>query len=147
MPRLIEPPPPPAGMSEAAAAEWRELARPYAETFKLEAADLPLLRMLAEALADERQARRTIEAEGLTIAAGSGGRKGNPALRQAEAARALAVRLLLAFAAAFEDRALPYDPAHPLHRLSPPEFQPAPAEPEAKRADPKPPRARTRKPG
>jgi P27 family predicted phage terminase small subunit len=63
----------------------------------LTAMDLPMLRLLAEAQATEREMVSVLEREGLTIAAGSGGRKAHPALRAGAAARTTAIRLLEAF--------------------------------------------------
>jgi phage terminase small subunit len=56
--------------------------------------DLPMLRLLAEALAIEREMASVLQREGLTTAARSGGRKAHPALRAGAAARTTAIRLL-----------------------------------------------------
>ena len=113
MNRLTTAPPPPAGLDPAAAETWRELAAGYVQTGTLTASDLPLLRLAAEALADERAARRVIEAEGLTIATAAGGRKSHPALKVRQAARATAMRLLLALGSETANRPELWDDREP----------------------------------
>jgi P27 family predicted phage terminase small subunit len=95
--RLVAAPRSPAGLSPAAARAWRSLARELVAAGVLSAMDLPMLRLLAEALATEREMGAVLAAEGLTIAAGSGGRKAHPALRAGADARTTAIRLLEAF--------------------------------------------------
>ena len=95
--RLVSPPEPPEHLSDRAAAEWRRLARELAEAGSLTGADLRALELLAETLALESEMRALISAEGATIPAGEGGKKGHPALKIATDARAQAIRLLESF--------------------------------------------------
>jgi len=95
--RLVSPPGPPEHLSDRAAAEWRRLARELVEAGSLTGADLRALELLAETLALEAEMRALILAEGATIPAGEGGKKGHPALKLATEARAQAIRLLESF--------------------------------------------------
>ncbi|MDN7458178.1 MULTISPECIES: phage terminase small subunit P27 family [Burkholderia] len=90
-------PPPPAGMSSRAAAEWVRVAPLVVSLGLLSASDLRALELLAETLATEVRLRETLDREGLTIATGTGGSKAHPALRALSDARAQAARLLDAF--------------------------------------------------
>ena len=92
--RLPRAPPPPPGMSSEAALQWRWLARATVSVGTLTRADTKALELLSNVLATEAQARALLTREGLTIMAGSGGRKSHPAAKVAEAARAQATRLL-----------------------------------------------------
>ena len=95
--RLVRPPRPPAHLSQRAAAEWRYLAHELVQAGILTGADLRALELLAETLAMEGEMRAVIAAEGATIPAAEGGRKGHPALKIATEARSQAIRLLEAF--------------------------------------------------
>jgi P27 family predicted phage terminase small subunit len=95
--RLVSVPEPPAHLSDRAATEWRRLARELVEAGSLTGADLRALELLAETLALEAEMRALISAEGATIPAGEGGKKGHPALKIATDARAQAIRLLESF--------------------------------------------------
>ena len=79
------------------ATEWRRLAPELVETGSLTGADLRALELLAETLAIEAEMRALISAEGATIPASEGGKKGHPALKIATDARAQAIRLLESF--------------------------------------------------
>lgn len=95
--RLTAPPRAPAGMSKAAAAEWRRLAGVLVHNGVLSAGDLTALGLLAEALATAREMRAVVMAEGLLVQGDRGARKAHPAARLAVDARAEALRLLEAF--------------------------------------------------
>jgi P27 family predicted phage terminase small subunit len=95
--RLAATPRPPAGLSSGARAIWRTLARDLVAAGLLTTLDLPLLRLLVEAIEVERTMAALLVAEGLTIAAGSGGRKAHPAIRAGAGARATVIRLADAF--------------------------------------------------
>lgn len=90
-------PPPPAHLSDRAAAEWRRLARVCVDLWTLTTADLRAFELLCNTLAMESEAREALAREGLTLAAGSGGRKAHPAVKVAESARNQAARLLADF--------------------------------------------------
>ncbi|WP_175998501.1 P27 family phage terminase small subunit [Burkholderia stabilis] len=92
--QLDEAPPPPDGLSYRAATEWTRVAPLVMSLGLLIASDLRALELLTETLATEAQLRQTLDREELTIAAGTGGSKVHPALRDA---RAQAARLLDAF--------------------------------------------------
>ena len=72
--------------------------------------DLDALRLLVEALDLARQMDELVRVEGVTVAAGSGGRKAHPAIKAGAAARATALRLLSEFGATPASRAR-VDPA------------------------------------
>lgn len=95
--RLSRAPTPPAGLSEAAAAEWRRLAPSAVSIGTLTLADLRAFELLCETLAAEREARSTLQREGMSTSTGDGGRKPHPAVRVAESARRDAARLLADF--------------------------------------------------
>lgn len=95
--RLERVPPPPHGLSAAARTWWRRLVRTGMELGTITRADLPALQMLAETMAGCDDLRAAIAREGLTVAAGGGGRKAHPALRALQSARAHALQLLAAF--------------------------------------------------
>lgn len=95
--RLNRAPMPPQSLSEGAKAEWKRLAPAAVGIGSLTAADLRAFELLCVTLATEAEARAVIDREGLTVVAGSGGRKAHPAVRLAETARAQAAQLLQAF--------------------------------------------------
>jgi P27 family predicted phage terminase small subunit len=95
--RLTRAPAVPAGLSERAAAEWRQLAPAAVGVGTLTAADLTAFALLCATLATERQAREVIEAEGLSVATDGGGMKPHPCVRIVENARNQSVRLLESF--------------------------------------------------
>jgi len=90
-------PKPPAWLSKSACVEWRRLSGLAYNLGKLRVETTRSFALLCEVLAQADAARQTIEAEGLTVAAGNGGTKAHPALRVGEAARKEAVRLLAQF--------------------------------------------------
>ena len=92
--RLTEPPEPPAELSANGRRIWCRLAAIATGVGVLTNADLPLLELLVATIEAEADARAAIAAEGVTVAAANGGRKGNPAAGVAEAARAQAVGML-----------------------------------------------------
>lgn len=92
--RLTEPPPPPRKMPADARAIWRHIAAAAVGIGVLTRADLPLVELLVSALAAEDQAQKLLAAEGLTIAAGSGGRKKHPGAAIAESARGQALAMM-----------------------------------------------------
>jgi P27 family predicted phage terminase small subunit len=95
--RLNRAPVPPESLSQGAKAEWERLAPAAVGIGALTAADLRAFELLCVTLATEAEARAVIDREGLTIVAGTGGRKAHPAVRLAETARAQAAQLLTAF--------------------------------------------------
>jgi P27 family predicted phage terminase small subunit len=96
--RLTRTPSPPAHLSELAATEWRRLAPAAAGLGTLTAADLRAFELLAVTLATEAEAREVLQREGWTVSTADGGsRKGHPAIKTIETARAQAARLLEAF--------------------------------------------------
>jgi P27 family predicted phage terminase small subunit len=92
--RLSEIPEPPGTMSEGARQEWNSLAKTLYELRTARPADLRLLELLCEILADISVLEKTIRTDGYTVEAGSGGRKGHPALASLEKARRQAQNLL-----------------------------------------------------
>ena len=88
---------PPKRLSERAAGEWRALMPAVISLGTISRADLRAFELLAVTLASAAELMETIELEGMTIEAGSGGRKAHPALRAAETARMQAIRLLESF--------------------------------------------------
>lgn len=96
-PTLRRAPPPPADLTERAAAQWRQLAPRCIAAGTLTTASLPALAVLCRALAAEALALETLEREGLTLPTAGGGRKGHPAARVLREARATAVALLADF--------------------------------------------------
>jgi P27 family predicted phage terminase small subunit len=92
--RLNEIPEPPEGISEGARQEWNSLAKTLFELRTARPADLRLLELLCEILADISALEETIRTDGYTVEAGSGGRKGHPALASLEKARRQAQNLL-----------------------------------------------------
>jgi P27 family predicted phage terminase small subunit len=92
--RLSEIPEPPEGISEGARQEWNSLAKTLFELRTARPADLRLLELLCEILADISALEETIRTDGYTVEAGSGGHKGHPALASLEKARRQAQNLL-----------------------------------------------------
>lgn len=95
--RLTVAPRLPAGLTAAAAAEWRTLAPVLVQLGTLTNADLRALRLLCELLASVGELEAVIRREGHTIEASSGGRKGHPAAQALATARTQAHRLLADF--------------------------------------------------
>jgi P27 family predicted phage terminase small subunit len=95
--RLSEIPEPPDGISEGARQEWHSLAKTIYELRTARPADLRLLELLCEILVDISVLEKTIRIDGYTVEAGSGGRKGHPALASLEKARRQAQTLLAQF--------------------------------------------------
>jgi P27 family predicted phage terminase small subunit len=95
--RLETVPEPPDTLSEAANAEWRELLPTIVQLGTARPADLRLLALLCELLADIAGMEASIRDQGYTIQAGSGGLKANPVLRALDAARRQAESLLRHF--------------------------------------------------
>lgn len=87
--RLTEAPLPPAGMSELAAAEWRQLADVLVRSGMLVESDLRALELLAETLATEAQLREILRGRSLMMESD----KGHPAFRMQLTTRTLAARL------------------------------------------------------
>jgi len=92
--RLSEIPEPPDSMSEGGRREWHSLAKTLYELRTARPADLRLLELLCEILADISALEETIRKDGYTTEAGSGGKKGHPALASLEKARRQAQNLL-----------------------------------------------------
>ena len=67
--RLFEIPEPPANMSEGARQEWVSLAKTVFELRTARAADLRLLELLCEVLADISELQKTIRKDGYTVEA------------------------------------------------------------------------------
>jgi P27 family predicted phage terminase small subunit len=95
--RLIRAAPPPRDMTDRAKREWRALMPAVLSIGTMSRADLRAFALLATTLAAEAEAREAVEHDGMTILAGSGGRKAHPALKSAEVARMQAMRLLESF--------------------------------------------------
>lgn len=92
--RLASIPEPPDTMSAGAAQEWRTLAKQIYQLRTARPADLRLLELLCEILADISALQETIRKDGYTTEAGSGGVKGHPGLASLEKARRQAHTLL-----------------------------------------------------
>ncbi len=92
--RLTCVPLPPNTLSEDAREDWKLLATQIYQLRTARPVDLRLLEMLCEISADIRALQKTIRIDGYTIEAGSGGRKGHPALASLEKARRHAQNLL-----------------------------------------------------
>jgi P27 family predicted phage terminase small subunit len=95
--RLRELPPAPRSLPPDARRIWRNLAAITVGLGVLTAADLPLLELLVVTIGAEAHARATLKADGLTIGAGSGGRKKHPAAAIAETARSQALTMMREF--------------------------------------------------
>ena len=85
---------PPESLSEGAHQEWINLAPIVYELQTARTADLRAFRLLCEINADISALQDTIRKDGYTVEAGSGGRKGHPALASLEKARRHAQSLL-----------------------------------------------------
>ncbi len=94
---LTRRPPPPARLSQRAAAEWRDLARELVAAGVLTGGDLRALELLATTLALEAEMAELVRLEGATVPGEHGSRKGHPGLRIGAEARNQAIRLLGAF--------------------------------------------------
>src|SRR5579863_4648034 len=92
--RLARVLPPPKHLDERAATEWRAVMPAAVSLGTITRADLRAFELLVVTLATETEARDRLRREGMTIKAGSGGRKAHPALKAAETARMQAHRLL-----------------------------------------------------
>ena len=79
--RLTEEPLPPETLSEGAVSEWEWLAPVLVSMEILTEADLRTLALACETLATATALEDTIQAEGFTIAAATGGHKAHPALK------------------------------------------------------------------
>lgn len=93
---LTEVPDPPDYLSESAVPEWHRVAG-VATAIGIAETDIRALAMLSETLATEAHLRAAIEQDGITIEAGSGGRKAHPGLAALAQARQQAGNLLAAF--------------------------------------------------
>ena len=93
---LTQAPAPPSYLSAQAKREWKRIAAEVV-LVGVTSADLRALGLLAEALATEMALRGMIAADGATIAAGSGGRKGHPALAALAQVRQQAHKLMFDF--------------------------------------------------
>ncbi len=91
--RLPESPEPPDTLSQGARAEWQAILPVIYELRTGRGADLRLLELLCELLADIRSLEAKIRLEGYTVTS-SGGPKPHPALRSLESARRQAQNLL-----------------------------------------------------
>jgi P27 family predicted phage terminase small subunit len=96
LPRLTQAPSPPSYLSAQAKREWKRIA-PEVVRVGVTSADLRALGLLVEALATETALRGMIAVDGATIAAGSGGRKGHPALAALAQVRQQAHKLMFDF--------------------------------------------------
>jgi P27 family predicted phage terminase small subunit len=92
--QLSEIPEPPDTISEGGRQEWQTVAKTVFELRTARPADLRLLELLCEILADISALQETIRRDGFTVEAGSGGRKGHPGLASLEKARRQAHTLL-----------------------------------------------------
>lgn len=92
--RAVEPP---AHLNERQASEWRALMPAVVALGTISRADLRAFELLCVTLAAETEAREAIQRDGMTIEAGSGGKKAHPALKAAETARMQAKQLLESF--------------------------------------------------
>lgn len=92
--RLTEAPEPPDTLSRGAKQEWQGLACVLVELGVLTLADLRTLALLCETLATVTELENTIQREGFTIAAATGGHKAHPALKALETTRNAAHRML-----------------------------------------------------
>ncbi len=92
--RLASIPPAPDTLSHGARQEWVTLAKQIYQLQTGRPADLRSLELLCEVLAEISVLQETINSEGYTVEAGSGGRKGHPALTSLERARRHAQNLL-----------------------------------------------------
>jgi P27 family predicted phage terminase small subunit len=95
--RLTEPPPAPANLAKNAIPHWDRIAAATVGIGTLTNADLSLLRLLADTLAVESEARAALSRDGMTTQAGSGGTKKHPAAGIAETARIQALAILREF--------------------------------------------------
>lgn len=95
--RLLDPPKPPAGLSKAAADEWKRLAAALVEVGTLTRGDLRALQLLSETLAAVADLAATIAKEGFTVAGVGGGVKSHPCLVALAQARAQSHRMLADF--------------------------------------------------
>jgi len=91
--RLSEPPPPPTTASEGAKQEWEDIVPIIYQLRTGRPADLRLIELACEMLADVRGLEAVIRKEGYTVTS-SGGPKPHPALRSLEIARRQAQQLL-----------------------------------------------------
>jgi len=91
--RLSEPASPPDTLSQGAKQEWEAILPIIYEIRTGRPADLRLLEMLCEILADIRALEETIRLEGYTVTS-SGGPKPHPGLRSLESARRQGQNLL-----------------------------------------------------
>ena len=91
--RLSELPPPPDTLSQGARAEWVAVLPVIFELRTGRPADLRLLELLCEILADTRGLEAAVRQEGFSVES-SGGLKPNPSLRSLENARRQAQHLL-----------------------------------------------------
>jgi P27 family predicted phage terminase small subunit len=95
--RMQAVPAPPAELSEAARAEWLNLLPTIVALGTARPADLRVLSLLCELLADISGMQDSIRENGYVVQAGSGGKKANPVLRALDASRRQAEQLLRHF--------------------------------------------------
>ena len=95
--RMQAVPEPPAELSEAARAEWLNLLPTIVALGTARPADLRVLSLLCELLADISGMQDSIRENGYVVQAGSGGKKANPVLRALDASRRQAEQLLRHF--------------------------------------------------
>jgi P27 family predicted phage terminase small subunit len=95
--RLNRAAPPPSMLSDRAKKEWRKLMPAVMAIGTISRCDLRAFQLLCETLATAVEAAELIEKEGMTILAGSGGRKAHPAIKVLEGARRHAGSLLESF--------------------------------------------------
>jgi P27 family predicted phage terminase small subunit len=93
----VRAPRPPADLSEEARKHWSKLAPICMRLGVLGEADLVAFRLLTETLGTASAAEAAIKADGITVTAGSGGKKAHPALKMLETARNQATRMLIEF--------------------------------------------------
>lgn len=87
-------PPAPKSLSPEAAAFWGRLLPACVKLRSVRSEDLQTFELMCIALSTEREARRRLDQEGMTVPSGAGTAKGHPCLRVAETARAQALTLL-----------------------------------------------------
>ncbi len=92
--RLIEPSEPPESLSDGGRVEWLTLMPVLVDMGVITLADLRTLALLCETLATVTELENTIQREGFTIAAATGGHKAHPALKALETTRNAAHRML-----------------------------------------------------
>jgi P27 family predicted phage terminase small subunit len=92
--RLIEQLEAPDSLSDGGKVEWDALMPVLVDMGVLTLADLRTLALLCETLATVTELENTVQSEGFTIPAATGGHKAHPALRSLETTRNAAHRML-----------------------------------------------------